>query len=59
MVQKTIRNFKETQQSILDDIKDPQITANAYEANIDNLLHQLRTAINERNSEKIQDIKQM
>ena len=45
IVKETIKNFKEIQQSILEDIKNPQITANAYEANIDALLHQLRTAI--------------
>jgi hypothetical protein len=59
ILQETIKNFKEIQQNILDDIHDPQITPNAHDATIEEMLRQLRTAINERNSGKIQDIKEM
>ncbi len=59
MLLETIKNFQVIQQNILDDIKDPQITPNAYDATIEEMLRQLRTAINERNSGKIQDIKEM
>jgi len=60
MLQKTIKNFKEIQQSILDDIKDPQIIiSNTQRATIEDLLHELRTAISVSYSGKIQEIKEM
>lgn len=46
-VRETVKNFREIQQSILDDIKNPQGDANPQGATLDELMRQLQTAIDQ------------
>ena len=55
----TIDTFKEIWEAILGDINNPQVNPIAQRATVEELLRQLRTAINERNSGIFQNIKEM
>ena len=59
MFQTVIANFREIQQAILDEVGNPQVNAKEQRDAVDVLLQQLQCAVDEENSGKAQEIKEI